>query len=233
MGFLGLDVGHVGMGVPDLQGAHVRVAAHLLAVGRAGGPDDAGPDLLGEAVPAPRDGEACRQPFDVPLPRAGQGLVEVVDVEHQMALGGGQQTEVQQMGVPAQLGAQPRRRCRGQVRGHEGGGAAVEAERGFQHPSVAQGHQLRYTERGLPFDDVHRVGPAGRGGELRMTRAGHFGAKCPACFRALLRGGSGGHDRDRRGCSAHRAVAVRWWLSVHSAQMMKMSMAISTMAQKG
>ena len=49
------------------------------------------------------DLQARRQALDVPLPRPGQGLVEVVDVEHQAALRGGEHPEVGQVGIAAGL----------------------------------------------------------------------------------------------------------------------------------
>ena len=64
-----------------------------------------------EPVAAAGDLDAGRQPLDVPLPRAGQGLVEVVDVEHQSALGRAEDAEVRQVRVAAQLHAQARSRA--------------------------------------------------------------------------------------------------------------------------
>ena len=69
----------------------VRIAAnsrHRLSVGRT---DASGRPLalsaLREPVVAGGDGEARRQPLDVVLERAGQRLVEVVEVEHQARSG--------------------------------------------------------------------------------------------------------------------------------------------------
>jgi hypothetical protein len=42
-----------------------------------------------EAVIHRSDQHARRESLDVPLPRSGERLVEVVDVEHQSPLGGG------------------------------------------------------------------------------------------------------------------------------------------------
>ena len=52
------------------------------------------------------DGEAGHQPFDVPLERARQRLVEVVDAEDELPVRGGEDTEVGQMRVAAQLHSQ-------------------------------------------------------------------------------------------------------------------------------
>ena len=49
------------------------------------------------------------QALEVPFPGAREGLVEVVDVEHQRALGRGEEPEVGQVGIAADLGPQPER----------------------------------------------------------------------------------------------------------------------------
>ena len=60
--------------IADRYALH-RLPGHRLGVGR------------GEAVVAGRDGEARRHPLQVVLERARQGLVEVVQAEHQLPLG--------------------------------------------------------------------------------------------------------------------------------------------------
>ena len=60
----------------------------------------------GEPAVAAGDLKARGQPLHIPLPRAGQGLVEVVDVEHQLPLGGGEHPEVRQVRVTADLDRQ-------------------------------------------------------------------------------------------------------------------------------
>lgn len=59
-------------------------------------------------VPGP---SRVRPASPLPLPRARQGLVEVVDVAHQLSLRRGEQRDVQQVCVPAQLGRDPRDRA--------------------------------------------------------------------------------------------------------------------------
>jgi len=82
------------------------------AVGRQsptadGGQQDRAALGVVEAVAAPRDLQARGQPLDVPLPRAGKRLVEVVHVEQHPALGRREQPEVGQVGVAAGLDPQP------------------------------------------------------------------------------------------------------------------------------
>ena len=67
--------------------------------------------------------------LDVPLERSGQGLVEVVEVEHQPPVRGGEHPEVGHVRVPAQLGADSGARPGGQVGGHHRGRPAQERER--------------------------------------------------------------------------------------------------------
>src|SRR5215831_2474539 len=59
-----------------------------------------------EPVGASCNRQACDEPLDIPFPRPAPGLVEVVDVEDQVAFWGSEQAEVGQMGVTAQLRVQ-------------------------------------------------------------------------------------------------------------------------------
>ena len=59
--------------------------------------------FVGEAVVPAGDLQARREALDVPLPGPRQGLVEVVDVEDEATLRGGEHAEVRQVGVPAGL----------------------------------------------------------------------------------------------------------------------------------
>ena len=84
---VGQDRGDVHAGVVDVDGTHRRVARHAVAI-RADGPVDDVPRVVdGEAACAPGDDEARGQALEVELERPAQGLVEVVDVEQQVALG--------------------------------------------------------------------------------------------------------------------------------------------------
>ena len=66
-----------------------------------------GAQLRVEAPVAPRDGEARDQPLHVPLERAGQRLVEVVHAEDEPAVRRGEDAEVRQVRVAAELRVQP------------------------------------------------------------------------------------------------------------------------------
>ncbi len=61
------------------------------------------------------------------------------------------------MGVTAELHRQTGVGERAEIRRHDGGRAPVEAERGFEHAAVADGHQLRDAAHCLFLQKRHRV----------------------------------------------------------------------------
>ena len=109
--------------------------------------------------------KARRQAFKVPLPRAADGLVEVVEVEDEVSIGRGIGAEVADMGVAAKLHVQTRHRRSRQVRRHQRSGAAKKGEsRGchapplfrqkFGHPAgigcLQEGHRIGAVRRRDP-----------------------------------------------------------------------------------
>ncbi len=168
---------HVHVRVPDIQVGHRGEVAHRLAVAGDGGHDDLTALLAGESVAPGRDFQAGGQPLDVPFPGAGQRLVEVVDVEHQAALGRSEDAEVGQVRVTAGLHGQPGDRRAGQVAGHRQRRAAVVGERGHHHPAPAHRHQLGHTRLRLFFQQRDRVGPVRWRVKLRMAGARHLGPR--------------------------------------------------------
>ena len=83
-------------------------AAHRFAIAAADGQAQRLP--LGRAEPdgSAGDGTAGHEALEVPLERARQCLVEVVDAEHEPPVGRLEPAEVGEMGVPAQLHLQAR-----------------------------------------------------------------------------------------------------------------------------
>ena len=107
------------------------------------------------------DRRAGRQPLDIPLPRRGVSLVEVVDRVDQVPFRGGEHAEVRHVRVAAGLHHEVRGRRRGQIRGHDGGRAPEEGEGRAKHAAVANRNQMLDPALGLPFEDGHRI-PAAR-----------------------------------------------------------------------
>ena len=142
-----------------------------------------------EAEIARGDLEARREPLDVPLPGPGQRLVEVVDVEDQLAVGRGVAAEVGEVRVAAELGPEAGRRRGREVGGHHRGRPAVEGERGDQHARVSQRHELRDPRLRLALEHVHRVGPIRRRLPVAVGRARRR-RSAPPCRASRARPGS-------------------------------------------
>ncbi len=141
------------------------------------------------AVLAGGDRDARGEALDVPLERAGERLVEVVQVEELGAFRGGVQAEVEEVGVAAELDREAGVRLGRQVAGHHGGRAAQERERGGGHAAVPDRQEFRESVPALPFEygdgvrAVHGGVPAGVG------RAGHAFARGAASLGPVRRGG--------------------------------------------
>ena len=148
--------------VPHVQEGLLGEPPHRGAVALARRQGHLAAGLGREPVVPSGHGQARGQPLDIPLERAGQGLVEVVDVEDQVALGRGERAEIRQVGVTAQLHPKPGGGRAGQVRGHRQRGAPVEGERGHQHPPVPDRHQFRHPRRRLAKQQPDRVAPRAR-----------------------------------------------------------------------
>ena len=170
---LSVDLVDVQAGIPDVELLHLRQVPHRLAIGPGHGLVDRLALLGVEATIASGDGEAGHQPLDVPLERAGQRLVEVVDAEDQLPVRGGEDTEVGQMRVAAQLHRQVGAWRARQVGGHQVGGTAVEGERRDQHSAVTDRDQLRHPTCGLLLEQANRVRPIRGRLPLPMHRQGN------------------------------------------------------------
>ena len=138
---------------------------------------------------------------------AGQGLVEVVEVEDEFALRRGEQPEVAEVGVPAQLDAQAGARGAREVLRHQERAAPVERERRDEHAAVADRHELRNPAARLALEHLDRVGAQVRRCEdgLRLERGlladglavlGTLGLR--EADRAATRVPAGGRERDDR-----------------------------------
>ena len=124
-----------------------------------------------------------------------QRLVEVAQVEQQVALGRGPQAEVEDVGVTAHLDLDPGVRPGGQIGGHHRGRAAVVRPRRQRHARVADRDQLGEAVRALLEDDRQRVRLA-RGRIPRPERtAGDTLARSLARRRQLVVRGRGQRHR--------------------------------------
>jgi hypothetical protein len=97
----------VQVGVPDLEVLHSRELRHRGAIAPHGVEHDPVLVFGAIAIVAGGDQHAHSKALDVPLPRTGERLVEIVDVEHQPPLGRREHAEVRQVRVPAALHREP------------------------------------------------------------------------------------------------------------------------------
>ncbi len=136
-------------------------AYHLLALARP------------KAVGAGGNREAGDESLDIPFPWPRQCLVEVVDVKNEAAFGTGEQTEVGQMRIAAQLDIEPGVLVPGQVGRHDERCAAEERERRRQHSAVSDRQKLADPRAVLRLQQCDRIGTVLVGDEVRESRPRH------------------------------------------------------------
>ncbi len=194
-----VDVGPV---VPDVELGHPGVAPHPAPVRHDRRLDGgAGPSPPHPAGPG-RHHQAGGQPVHVPLEGAGQGLVEVAQVEGEVAFGRGPQAEVEDVGVAAQLHLDAAVGTRAEVGGHHRGRSPVVVPGRQGHPPVAQGEEAGVADVLLVEDRLERVVAAERRrppplAAARRPLAGHLAGGARA--RGRWRRGRGGALRGRNG----------------------------------
>jgi hypothetical protein len=157
-----LNAGHLG------KGAHLRrVALNAFLHGLSRG---------AFLVPgcAARHHQRSGHALQVPLERSANGLVEVVDVEDQTAVGCGKGAQVAHMRVAAELGCKAGVGQHGQVRGHHRNCAAKEAEGRVGHELI-----LELDERGNAA--LHRPRQ-----QIESRRLARLGRECVVFLAAYL-----------------------------------------------
>src|ERR1700734_3801188 len=111
-------------GIPRSQISHLRIFPNVLTVRAHDSPAE---DLTALAVFFNKltcDYGTRHQTFQIPLPRPGNCLVEVVDAEDEVAFGGSKDAEVGDVHVAAELNLKAGDWRRGKILRHDGCGAA-------------------------------------------------------------------------------------------------------------
>ena len=180
-----LDLLDVETRVPDVEVGRLGQRSASTAVRANGGRHGRLPLGVAELAVAACDLEARHEPLHVPLERAGERLVEVVEVEDERALGRRVAADVREVRVSAELRPEPGSRSRREVVGHHGRRAAVEGERRDEHPAVADGHELRNARLRLRLQDRDRI-TVGRELEAGLARARALLARGAAARGALF-----------------------------------------------
>ena len=162
--------------VPQVKRLHRRQAPHRLAIGTSHRQVHPAPLTGVKPEVASSDREASDQPLEIPLKRARQRLVKIVDVEHQPPIRCCERTEVRQVSITAQLHGQAGFGQGREIRGHQVRGTAVERKRRDHHPSVADRDQLRHPRRGLFLQQLNRIATTRRRQPLAVHATRHLRA---------------------------------------------------------
>jgi hypothetical protein len=146
-----------GVAVTGDKGLGRHVAGGVAVAGFAAGEDEGG-------------GHA----FDVPLPGTRDGFVEIVEVEDEFAVGGGEGAEVLDVGVAAELDGEAGVGEAGEVGGHDGDGAAEEGEGVDAHTRIFDGQERGEAAGAGGFEDGDGIERAGLGveGDVELARDG-------------------------------------------------------------
>ena len=131
------------------------------------------------------DLDARRHPLDVPLPRPGQRLVEVVGPEQQVTIRSREPAEVRDVRVSARLHDEPRRRRPGEVASHHRRRSPIERERRHEHSPVPDRDQLREPRLGLNTKGVHGIRAVWSRRPLAVARARRRLSRLPAAVGIL------------------------------------------------
>ena len=136
------------------------------------------------------------------------GLVEVVDVEDEVALWRGVNAEVGKVGVAAELHQERRTRPRAERRCHQRGGAPQRGQWAGSHAGITQRQQLRDPVVPLAAEHRHDVGPP-----LPARGIAEVGERQVACLLATdldpVVEGQAAQRRRGRGVVHSAIVAVR------------------------
>src|ERR1700676_2142757 len=93
--------------VPNLEDGLSRILGHMLPV-RLNRPTDRTFAFFGvKAGRSTRDFDAGSQPLDVPFPRCGKRLVEIIDIKDDVTLGSCERAEVHDVTIAAGLNSYP------------------------------------------------------------------------------------------------------------------------------
>ncbi len=191
--------------VPDIEVPHRRESPHCLAVFADRG-ENGGPSLLGgEFAIAPGDLKACGEALQIPLPWPRKGLIEVIDVQYQAPIGGGEDAEVGEVGIAACLNPQPGIGGLGEVHRHDRRCATKEGERRGQHPPIANRHELGDSALGLVLEQLDRIFAVFRRLPLAVSGArGLLASRLANCGSLTCRGIGCGNGLG--GCCMHGPI---------------------------
>ena len=147
----------IDMDVPELDRVQFGQAPHRPAVGAGDREVDGFPLLIVEATIASSHREAGDEAPYISLKRTWQRPVEVVDAEHEPAIGAGVSAEVRQLRVTAQLYLEASPGPIGEIGRHHNRRPAKECERRDEHSPAADRIQLTQSCARLGLEQLDRI----------------------------------------------------------------------------
>jgi hypothetical protein len=158
--------------VPHVEMACLRELAHRFAVLLDACLDRTFPAICWESEVAAGDLDAGGHALDIPLPWAGQRLVEVVGAEDDFTVRRCEAAEVQDMGIAAGLNYDARSGRSCEIGSHDCGRSAIKGERRDEHAPVADRNELLHTRGSLGREHRDRIWSRRRWRPVAVSRAG-------------------------------------------------------------
>ena len=181
------DVDAVDQESADLNMRHAREGAHLRGVTRdacLGGFARGARFVAGGAT---GKNERSGHALEVPLEGSADGLVEIVDVKDEVAVGRGVSAEVAYVRIAAELAEEPGGRELREIGGHDGRGAAEISKRRLGHHLIFELDEVGDAAAHGAIKECEGGSGAGFGVELGVLMAADLFAACLAESAAFLR----------------------------------------------
>ena len=196
-------------GVPDVQRAHLGVFAQVLAIAGRARHRRIAAGGIGKPIIPGGEHEGGDEALEIPFPWGRQGLVEIVDVEQNIALRRGEAPEIHQVAIAAGLHMDAGDRGLGEIRRHDRRGAAIEGEGRLEHSAITDRQQPGHAALVRSAQDGERIDLALAPLPGAMQPALHLVSQCTAGSQPVSRGDVGGNERRfSTGCSRFDCVLV-------------------------
>src|SRR5271157_3594774 len=149
----------IGASIPLLEDRHTGKPLHRITIAADHFPYLIGAFFFRKPFFGPGDIKADRKALDIPLEGRGQCLVKIIDVEYNVAFGGGEEPKVQEMAVTTCLGMNAGIWKKRKVMGHDIGRSPEIGELAFHHPVMTDRYELFHPTFVRSYEDIERVPP--------------------------------------------------------------------------
>src|SRR5215469_13602120 len=128
---------------------------------------------------ASSENQTRRQTLQVPFPRPGESLVEIVDIEYKVTFGRCICAKISNVSIATNLHAQARLRQSGQISSHERCGSSEEGKRTCCHSPHLQWHELANAVGICRYNRINWIAPCFFWSPISVSRASYFVAQAP------------------------------------------------------